>query len=73
MKKVAISVLVFWVRAYQYLISPYTPSSCRFVPTCSEYAVEALKKHGPIKGTMLAAKRIARCHPWGESGYDPVP
>ncbi|MEK9750554.1 MAG: membrane protein insertion efficiency factor YidD [Flavobacteriaceae bacterium] len=73
MKKVAISVLVFWVRAYQYLISPYTPSSCRFVPTCSEYAVEALKKHGPIKGTMLAAKRIARCHPWGESGHDPVP
>jgi putative membrane protein insertion efficiency factor len=73
MKKVAISVLVFWVRAYQYLISPYTPSSCRFVPTCSEYAVEALKKHGAIKGTMLAAKRIARCHPWGESGHDPVP
>ncbi len=73
MKKVAISVLVFWVRAYQYLISPYTPSSCRFVPTCSEYAVEALKKYGPFKGTVLAAKRIARCHPWGESGYDPVP
>ena len=73
MKKVAISVLVFWVRAYQYLISPYTPSSCRFVPTCSEYAVEALKKHGPLKGTVLAAKRIARCHPWGESGHDPVP
>lgn len=73
MRKVAISVLVFWVRAYQYLISPYTPSSCRFVPTCSEYAVEALKKHGPFKGTLLAAKRIARCHPWGESGHDPVP
>lgn len=73
MRKVAISVLVFWVRAYQYLISPYTPSSCRFVPTCSEYAVEALKKYGPFKGTVLAAKRIARCHPWGESGYDPVP
>lgn len=73
MRRVAISVLVFWVRAYQYLISPYTPSSCRFVPTCSEYAVEALKKHGPFKGTLLAAKRIARCHPWGESGHDPVP
>jgi putative membrane protein insertion efficiency factor len=73
MKRVAISVLVFWVRAYQYLISPYTPSSCRFVPTCSEYTIEALKKHGPFKGTLLAAKRIARCHPWGESGHDPVP
>lgn len=73
MRRIAISVLVFWVRAYQYLISPYTPSSCRFVPTCSEYAVEALKKHGPFKGTLLAAKRIARCHPWGESGHDPVP
>ena len=73
MRKVAIRILVFWVRAYQYLISPYTPSSCRFVPTCSEYAVEALKKHGPLKGTVLAAKRIARCHPWGESGHDPVP
>ena len=73
MRRIAISVLVFWVRAYQYLISPYTPSSCRFVPTCSEYAVEALKKHGPFKGTLLAAKRVARCHPWGESGHDPVP
>ncbi|MGA0383601.1 MAG: membrane protein insertion efficiency factor YidD [Flavobacteriaceae bacterium] len=73
MRKVEIRILVFWVRAYQYLISPYTPSSCRFVPTCSEYAVDALKKHGPLKGTVLAAKRIARCHPWGESGHDPVP
>ncbi|MBL6610908.1 MAG: membrane protein insertion efficiency factor YidD [Flavobacteriaceae bacterium] len=64
---------IFWVRAYQYLISPYTPSSCRYVPTCSEYAVEALKKHGPFKGGWLAMKRIASCHPWGKSGHDPVP
>ena len=64
---------IFWVRAYQYLIYPYTPSSCRYVPTCSEYAVEALKKHGPFKGGWLALKRIASCHPWGKSGHDPVP
>ena len=64
---------IFCVRAYQYLISPYTPSSCRYVPTCSEYAVEALKKHGPFKGGWLALKRIASCHPWGKSGHDPVP
>mgnify|MGYP002239438652 CR=1 FL=1 len=48
-------------------------SSCRFVPTCSEYAIEAIKKHGPFKGLYLAVRRILRCHPWGGSGYDPVP
>ncbi|MDX1738212.1 MAG: membrane protein insertion efficiency factor YidD [Alphaproteobacteria bacterium] len=46
---------------------------CRFLPTCSEYAMEAIKKHGPARGSMLAMRRIGRCHPWGESGYDPVP
>ncbi len=50
-----------------------TPASCRYTPTCSEYAVQALKKHGPVKGVYLAIRRILRCHPWGGSGYDPVP
>ncbi|MBR5824574.1 MAG: membrane protein insertion efficiency factor YidD, partial [Paludibacteraceae bacterium] len=54
-------------------ISPLFPPTCRFTPTCSQYAIEAIKKHGPFKGLWLAVKRIARCHPWGGSGYDPVP
>ena len=58
---------------YQTCISPYTPPSCRFTPTCSEYAKQALRKHGPIKGLYLAIWRILRCNPWGGSGYDPVP
>lgn len=68
---VTILLLPIWI--YQKAISPYTPPSCRFTPTCSEYARQALLKHGPIKGLWLAIKRIARCHPWGGSGYDPVP
>ncbi len=58
---------------YQKCISPLTPPSCRFTPTCSEYAKQALKKHGPVKGLALAIWRILRCNPWGGSGYDPVP
>ena len=58
---------------YRCCISPLTPPSCRFTPTCSRYAIDALKKHGPIKGLLLAVRRICRCHPWGGSGYDPVP
>ncbi|MBB6462476.1 membrane protein insertion efficiency factor YidD [Flammeovirga kamogawensis] len=73
MKKVFAQFLVILVRAYQLLISPYTPSSCRYSPTCSEYTIQALKKHGLIKGGKLAFKRIKSCHPWGGSGYDPVP
>ena len=61
------------VRLYQLCISPLTPAACRFTPTCSQYAIEALRKYGPIKGGWLTLKRIARCHPWGGSGYDPVP
>ena len=61
------------VRFYQIAISPYTPSSCRYQPTCSHYTVEALKVHGLFKGGWLAIKRIGSCHPWGGSGYDPVP
>ena len=58
---------------YQYAISPLFPSTCRYVPTCSEYTKEAIMKYGAAKGIALGAKRIARCHPWGGSGYDPVP
>ncbi len=61
------------VYIYKYAISPFTPASCRHIPTCSEYAVKAIKIHGPFKGIILATKRISRCHPWGTSGYDPVP
>lgn len=66
-------LLVMMVRFYQRFISPLTPPSCRFTPTCSQYAVEALQKYGPLKGSWLAMKRLLRCHPWGGSGYDPVP
>ncbi|MBQ7472288.1 MAG: membrane protein insertion efficiency factor YidD [Prevotella sp.] len=58
---------------YQTCISPFTPPSCRFTPTCSEYAKQALKKHGPVYGLYLAIRRLLRCNPWGGSGYDPVP
>lgn len=61
------------VMFYRMSISPLLPPSCRFTPTCSEYAIEALRRHGPFKGLWLTAKRISRCHPWGGSGYDPVP
>lgn len=61
------------IRFYQYCISPMFPACCRFTPTCSQYAVEAIMRHGLIKGTYMAVKRIAKCHPWGSGGYDPVP
>ncbi len=64
---------VLLVRFYQVAISPLKPPTCRFTPTCSSYALEALKRHGLFKGGMLAIRRIMRCHPWGGSGYDPVP
>lgn len=64
---------IFLIKIYQVLISPLFPSSCRYTPTCSHYTSEALKKYGLIKGGWLGIKRISRCHPWGGSGYDPVP
>lgn len=67
------SLLILPIRFYQCCISPLTPPACRFTPTCSQYAVEALRKHGPFKGMWLAVRRLLRCHPWGGSGYDPVP
>lgn len=68
-----VKLMVLPIRFYQKFISPFTLPSCRFTPTCSQYAVEALRRHGPVKGLWLAIKRILRCHPWGGSGYDPVP
>lgn len=67
------NALTLPIRFYQLCISPMFPGSCRFTPTCSQYAVEALRLHGPVKGLWLAVKRVARCHPWGGCGYDPVP
>ena len=63
---------ILLVRFYQLGISPLKPPSCRFTPTCSQYAIEALRKYGPIKGLYLTIRRLLRCHPWGGSGYDPV-
>jgi putative membrane protein insertion efficiency factor len=61
------------IKIYQWIISPWFGQKCRFTPTCSQYALEALKKYGLLKGMWLAIKRILRCHPWGGHGYDPVP
>jgi uncharacterized protein len=61
------------IRGYQVGISPFLPPACRFTPTCSEYAAEAIRRHGSARGSWLAARRLARCHPWGGSGPDPVP
>ncbi len=65
--------LIALIRAYQLLLSPYLPASCRYHPGCSSYAAEAIAVHGPLRGLWLAARRIARCHPWGGMGFDPVP
>ena len=61
---------LIWI--YRHLISPLKPATCRYTPTCSTYAMQAVTKYGPFKGGLMAAKRIGRCHPWGGSGYDPV-
>ncbi|MBA2561333.1 MAG: membrane protein insertion efficiency factor YidD [Chitinophagaceae bacterium] len=61
------------IKLYQLIISPWLGPSCRYIPTCSQYAIEALKKYGPLKGLWLTLKRIAKCHPWGGHGHDPVP
>lgn len=73
LKKVIEFFFLLPVYFYRYAISPLTPPSCRYTPTCSAYAIEAVKKHGVIKGGWLATKRILSCNPWGGSGYDPVP
>ena len=66
-------IFLLLIKMYQYLISPVLGGSCRYTPTCSQYGVEAIRKHGPFKGLWLTTKRISRCHPWGGHGHDPVP
>ncbi len=66
-------VFIGLIRFYQAAISPYLPPSCRYAPTCSQYGIEAIRRHGPWKGGYLSLKRLASCHPWGGSGHDPVP
>lgn len=73
MNKFLAKLFIGIIRLYQVALSPYLPPSCRYSPTCSQYGIEALKKHGPFKGGWLALKRIASCNPWGGSGFDPVP
>lgn len=66
-------ILVFLITLYQKLLSPWLPPSCRYTPTCSQYAKEALLRHGPLRGSLLALKRLVKCHPFHAGGYDPVP
>jgi putative membrane protein insertion efficiency factor len=73
MKNLVRTLFVLPVRMYQYFISPALPPACRFYPTCSAYAAEAILRHGVLRGTFLALRRLVRCHPFGGSGYDPVP
>ena len=69
--RIPAQLIIGVVRVYQLVISPHLAPSCRYVPTCSEYAIQALRQYGLFKGIVLAANRITRCHPWGGSGYDP--
>ena len=66
-------IFIIPIKLYQILLSPLLGQSCRYHPTCSQYTIEAIEKYGPVKGIWLGTKRIARCHPWGGSGHDPVP
>ena len=71
--KIIIYLIIIPIKAYQLILSPLLGPSCRFQPTCSSYTIEALKRHGIISGSWLVLKRIARCNPWGDEGFDPVP
>ncbi len=72
-RKIAVFPFVALIKFYRVCISPLKPPCCRFTPTCSEYALQAFRKHGPFKGLILTVWRLLRCNPWGGSGYDPVP
>ena len=72
-KTIIISILIFLIKIYQWFISPLLKTNCRYLPTCSEYSIESLKKHGITKGVYLSLKRILNCHPLGGEGFDPVP
>ena len=73
LNKIVTFPLILLIRGYQLIVSPILGSNCRFMPTCSEYALESLKTYGLIKGAFLTIKRIGKCHPWGSNGYDPIP
>ena len=73
LKKGLKAVIILLIKIYQKAVSPWTPASCRYNPTCSSYSIDAFQKHGLWKGFVLTLKRIGSCHPWGGSGYDPVP
>jgi putative membrane protein insertion efficiency factor len=73
MSKITLAVLTGMLRGYRRLISPFLGSACRFHPSCSQYAIDALTTHGVGRGSWLAVKRVGRCHPWHEGGFDPVP
>ncbi|MBD5371341.1 MAG: membrane protein insertion efficiency factor YidD [Bacteroides sp.] len=73
MRALCSRILIGLVLFYRHAVSPMFPPACRYTPTCSAYALEALRRHGPWRGSLLAIRRILRCHPWGGSGHDPVP
>jgi putative membrane protein insertion efficiency factor len=66
-------LMLFVIRAYRYLLSPWWGNQCRFDPTCSEYAMQAIEEHGALRGSWLALRRLTKCHPWHRGGFDPVP
>lgn len=73
MQEVPARILIAALRAYRWLISPLLGNVCRFYPSCSQYAVDAVQQHGALRGSWLACKRVSRCHPWHRGGFDPVP
>ena len=72
-KNIIINFVIFFIKIYQFLISPLIGSNCRYLPTCSEYAIQALKEHGFFKGIFFSINRIRKCHPFGGNGFDPIP
>tara|TARA_B100000579_G_C22702168_1_gene790335 strand:- start:97 stop:345 length:249 start_codon:yes stop_codon:yes gene_type:complete len=72
-KNIIINFIIFFIKIYQFLISPLIGSNCRYLPTCSEYTIQALKEHGFFKGIFLSINRIRKCHPFGGNGFDPIP